>query len=101
MGSIAVVYVGLFVQVALYARFLNQEWVYRWYSPDRIWVTVVGGVLHVGLAIGQLYYIGALAWQVPAHYAALFITAAVPIVYWQQRRTAKRRRVAAAIDERL
>jgi hypothetical protein len=101
MYSIAIVYVGLFVQVAIYARFLNQEWVYRWYSPDRIWVTVAGGVLHVGLAIGQLWYAGFFAWQVPFHYTALFITACIPILIWQKSRAAKRQREADAIDRRL
>lgn len=102
MFGILVVCVGLLIQAALYARFLNQGWVYRWYYPDRIWVVVIGGDFHVGLAIAQLMYaLGAFAWQDFAYYAlcytGLHIIASIPIVRWQMQKAATRRRVTDAI----
>ena len=96
---IALVHVLLFIAAIGYAKFLNQEAIHRWYSPDYVWTTVVGGDILIGLAFGGLYLIGVVGLLVPALYISLHIAAGLPIITWQQQRADKRARELESIEK--
>lgn len=95
---IAFIHAVLFIAGIGYAKFLNQKKVHEWYSPDRVWVTVVGGDVLIGLAFGALWLMGIIALLIPALYISLHIAAGLPIISWQQQRAKKRAKELEAID---
>jgi hypothetical protein len=97
---IAFTHAALFVASACYAAFLNQKKVHEWYSPNHVWLTVVGGDTLIGLALGALYLIGAVPLAALIFYASLHIAAGLPVISWQRRRAAKRAGELEAIEKR-
>jgi hypothetical protein len=97
---IIAIHIGLFLAAWGYARLLNRELVHRWYSPDRVYLTVIGGDVLIGLALGALWGIGVVALEVLGYYTTLHIAAGAPIIYWQRRRAAKRHRDLEDIERR-
>lgn len=87
----------LFLAAWAYARFLNQDWVYRLYSPDYVWVTVVGGDILIWPFAAALYLIGFPWWLNAVFYITLHIAAGAPIIHWQRQRKARRRREVEAL----
>jgi hypothetical protein len=98
-ASVALVHALLFLAAIGYAKFLNQPHVHAWYSPDYVWMTVVGGDMLIGLAFGALYWIGVVTLLVPALYISLHISAGLPIVAWQHQRADKRARELELIEK--
>ena len=86
---IAAVLLALFVASALYALFLQR--IHDLYSPDYVWLTVVGGD---GLILGAmlvLAFSGELPWLAFWVFAGGFVAAGLPIIVWQIWQTASRR----------
>lgn len=79
---------------ALYARFLNQKRVHDWYTPDRTYITVVGGNGIILLGFAAVVGWAGLPWWVWWVAFGLNVAAGGPIILWQRIRTAKRRRRA-------
>jgi hypothetical protein len=96
---IACIHALLFIAAMGYAKFLNQPHVHEAYSPNYVWVTVVGGDILIGLAFGALWIIGVFPLIVLALYISLHVAAGLPIVYWQQQRALKRARDLEAIEK--
>jgi hypothetical protein len=83
-----------------YAKFLNQKKIHEWYSPDRVYLTVMGGDALIGLALTAFCVLGVLPWLALGLYASLHIAAGLPIIIWQERKTEQRRRDVEAIENR-
>lgn len=96
---IALIHLVLFCAAMAYAKFLNQRKVHEWYSPDRVWLTVVGGDVLIGLAFGALWLLDVFSLSVPALYISLHVAAGLPIISWQQHRAETRARVLEAIEK--
>lgn len=89
---LAFLHTAMFCIAMAYAKFLNQEWVYTWYSPDHVWMTVVGGDILIWPFITAIYWLGFPWWATAVFYITLHIAAGLPIIHWQRQRKAKRRR---------
>ena len=98
---IGIVHFVLFLICVGYALFLNQRSVYEWYTPNRTWVTVVGGDTLIGLALAMLCAIDVLPWLALLLYGTLHIAAGTPIIVWQLRRANKRERELEGISREL
>lgn len=96
---IALIHLLLFCVAMGYAKFLNQKKVHEWYSPDRVWLTVVGGDVLIGLAFGALYLLDVFSLIVPTLYISLHLAAGLPIISWQQHRAETRARVVEQIEK--
>lgn len=99
LAWIAFVHAALFIAAIGYAKFLNQKKIHDWYSPDYVWLTVVGGDALIGCAIGALCLVSALPWIAAMLYVSLHIAAGLPIIAWQQRRANKRAQELEAIEK--
>ena len=97
---IILVHISLAIGATAYALFLNQKHVYEWYSPDRTWVTVIGGDVLIGSAACALCALGVLPWAVIAYFASLHVAAGAPIIDWQLRRALKRQHELNELDRR-
>lgn len=100
LAKIAFIHALLFVVSAGYAAFLNQKKIHEWYSPNYVWLTVVGGDALIGLALLALYLIDAVPLDALIFYMSLHIAAGLPVISWQRRRAAKRAGEVEAIEKR-
>lgn len=87
----------LFCAAWAYARFLNQDWVYRIYHPDHVYATVVGGDVLIWPFAAGLYWLGFPWWLNAIFYITLHFAAGAPIIHWQRQRTARRLREVEAL----
>ena len=92
------VHILLFIASWGYAELLDR--IHDIYSPDYIWVTVVGGVALIIAAVGGVCAIGLLPWQAMLFAATLSIASGLPIIRWQVRLARKRAEVRARDKER-
>lgn len=96
----------LFIHTALaigawcYAKFLNQKKIHEWYSPDRVYLTVIGGDALIGVALTAFCALAIVPWLALGLYASLHIAAGLPIVIWQEKKTEQRRRDVEEIEKR-
>lgn len=81
MWTIVGVYAVLLLACTLYAMMLQR--IHDWYTPDYIWVTVVGGNLLIGLALLALCWGGVLPYAAFWHLVGLNIAGGIPIIVWQ------------------
>jgi len=97
---ILTVHLALFLACVGYAAALQR--VYRWYHPDRTWITVVIGETLVGLALGALCAAGVLPWSAAAYFITLQGAAGLPIIFWQlaEAQARRARRDALKAEER-
>lgn len=86
LTTIVLIHILLFAAAWIYARFLNQDRVQEWYRPDYVEVTVIGGDVLIGLAIGALWFTGVLPWVVIPLYISLHLSAGIPIMWWQRKK---------------
>lgn len=93
-----VVHLALFLACVGYAALLARKDIYEWYHPDKTWWVVAGGVILVGLAGAAECALGVLPWLALGIYATLFVTAGIPIAYWQERQAADRHRIEQEAD---
>jgi uncharacterized protein (DUF2062 family) len=101
LASILFIHAALFIAALGYAKFLNQDHIQKWYRPDHVEATVIGGDLLIWLAIIGMCFVGALPWSVPAYYISLHIVAGIPIVAWQREKRNQRKRNQEEIKRRL
>jgi len=94
---IAFAHTLLFTFAWAYARFLNQDWVYKAYSPDYVWLTVIGGDVLIWPFVVGMYYLAFPWWVAALLYITLHIAAGIPIIHWQRQRKARRRREVEAL----
>lgn len=94
---IAFLHTALYWAARGYAAFLNQDWVYQAYSPDHVWITVVGGDILIWPFVITLYLLGFPWWANALLYITLHIAAGIPIIQWQRQRKARRRREVEAL----
>jgi len=80
-----------------YARFLDQGWVHRIYSPDHIWMTVAGGDFLIWPFVAALYWLAFPWWLNAIFYVTLHLAAGAPIIHWQRQRGTMRRREVEAL----
>ncbi len=80
-----------------YARFLNQDHIHRAYSPDYVWITVVGGDILIWPFAALLYSLAFPWWLNACFYISLHIAAGLPIIRWQRERKARRLREVEAL----
>lgn len=97
MREVVVICGVVAASATLYAWVLNKKRVHDWYTPDRTWVTVIGGnaIILGGFAlVCSVYMLPWLLWWI-----AFFLNCAAgaPIIIWQQIRVAKRRRRATDV----
>ncbi len=90
---------ALFIVASGYAAFLDQEHIYTRYSPDYVWLTVVGGDVLIWPFVAALCFLGIPPAWIAGFYITLHIAAGIPIIHWQYRRKARRRRELDAIDQ--
>jgi hypothetical protein len=93
-----VIHLLLFLAAIGYAALLNA--IYELYHPDHTWITVVGGVCLVGVALIAEYAALGPSWLLMPAYFTLNGAAGIPIIRWQRRQARKRRAAAEAIDQR-
>jgi hypothetical protein len=75
------IYFILFIVCTLYAVFLQR--IHDLYTPDHIWLTVVGGNVLIGMALLALCLFGILPLAAFWHLLALNVVAGIPIIVWQ------------------
>jgi hypothetical protein len=98
---IALTHALLFIAASAYAAFLNQDHVQAWYRPDRVEVTVIGGDVLIGIAIGVLWLLGVFGGIVPLLYTTLHIAAGLPIMAWQRQKREQRKHRLEEINRQL
>jgi predicted tellurium resistance membrane protein TerC len=89
-GSITAVYLVLFIVMIGYALWLEQ--MHDTYTPDYIWLTVVGGVALIGIAMLALCIGGALPIDAFWHLFGLSCTSGAVIIAWQLWQANKRKK---------
>jgi hypothetical protein len=94
---IAFLHTALFCAAWGYAKFLDQDWVYKAYSPDYVWLTVIGGDTLIWPFAAALYALGFPWWLNAIFYITLHCAAGIPIIKWQLGRKARRRREVEAL----
>lgn len=94
---IAFLHTALYCAAMAYAKFLNQKHIYEWYSPDRVWMTVVGGDILIWPFISALYFLSLPWWGSAVVYITLHFAAGIPIIRWQRARAKKRHADVEAI----
>lgn len=95
---VALVHAVLFIAAIGYAKLLNHRPIHEWYSPDYVWLTVVGGDFLIGLAFGVLYLLDVVPLIAPTLYVSLHVAAGLPIISWQLARANRRARELEAIE---
>jgi hypothetical protein len=101
LAWVAFLHAALFIAASGYAAFLDQEHIYRRYSPDYVWLTVVGGDILIWPFVAALCLIGIAPEWIPLYYITLHIAAGLPIIRWQFKRKARRRAELEAIDQAI
>lgn len=90
------IHIALFLACWGYAELLDR--IHEIYTPDYVWLTVVGGVGLILLALAAVCAIGLLPWQSLLIATTLSSTSGIPIIRWQ-RRQAKQRAAERARDK--
>jgi hypothetical protein len=93
--NIAMIAVG-----TVYAAILDRRRVYRWFYPKRTWLTVVVGVLLVGIPWGILWLYGVVSTFDIVLYITLFADVGFPIGLWQYLNGRKLDEQARKVQER-
>jgi hypothetical protein len=75
------VYVGGFVVGAVYSALLQR--LHRWYSPNYIWLTVVGGNLLIAGFLQILAHRGRFPEAALKHFIGANFALGTPVILWQ------------------
>ena len=94
---IIAIHLALLLACVGYAAILQH--VYRWYHPDRTWITVVGGEALIGVALGGLCVAGVLPWTMLAYFITLQGAGGLPIIIWQLAQAEQRRKRRDALKD--
>lgn len=90
------IHIALFLACWGYAELLDR--IHEIYTPDYVWLTVVGGVALIILAFAAVAATGLIPWQAVLIATTLASTAGIPIIRWQ-RQQAKQRAAERARDK--
>lgn len=80
---LVVMHVSMVIVGIIYAAILNIPRVYKKFYPHRTWLTVVIGVLLVGIPWGILWLSGLVSTFDIILYITLFVDVGIPIGIWQ------------------
>ena len=92
--------IGLVIVSSIYAFILNIKRIREWYTPDRVYITVVIGNGFILIALMLLVPFGVLTFWQWWHAFIYTISAGIPIIIWQRIRAMQRKHRAAQALER-
>jgi hypothetical protein len=85
------VYIGAVAVGAVYSAILHR--LHRWYSPNYIWLTVVGGNILIAGVLWILAKRGRFEEAALRHFVSANIALGTPVIIWQLLQHYRRRQV--------
>lgn len=94
-ADVIAVHLSLLLCTMGYAAFLNIPAVHDWYTPDHVYLTVIGGNFLIGMHLLALCWLDVLPYDAFWYLVSLNCAAGLVIVLWQIRQSRGRRQEQA------